>query len=394
MGYQDVSEVLKTSARTASDEKIRAMLADALARHDDLFGVRDHLIRRRLQSIASSTSGDEQSKKMAEATAAAKAEWDQALARHPRDVGAPLVAATFYRDAGDASGAKAMVDRALAQRDPTPDQLLQAAQVLVSLGEADRAAKIALQAADEGMRLSGPRASAARLLAQIGQTDRAAAEANRALETSRKHAKTSGEAATSIGIGILGVELDLRAEAAIRSLPPEQLAAHAKELGVPIDQDHERLAGAVIIAERARRGLDGLSLLRQGTSAFAGSGWELASVGTQLRQMGSSTRRADLLNEAVVQLERARDVEPQAPSIRHDLAVAYYTAGKNEEAVRELREAAKMAPSNAFLAQRLGELLDQLGKVQEAAHWFGEAKLRGEKPEPAAATPGFPPKAP
>ncbi len=383
MNYQGIPEVETAKVRAASDQRIQAMLTEALKKHDDLFGVRDHLIRRRLAAAATPGPGEDAVKKLADARAAAATEWNDALARHIRSTGGPLVAAGFFRDIGDAAKARSLVDGALAQREVTPDQLLQAAGLLASLGDTERAASVATRAANAGMRLSGPRAGAARLLSQMGRLDEAAVQATKAIEQAkgRPHGGVrGGEAATLIGAGLLGIELDLRAEAAVRAMSPEQLAARAKELGVDPAQAPESLASAVFVAERARRKLDGLSIVRDGAKVYAGSGWELEPIGMQLLQLASAGRRADLLTEAVSILEQARTAEPKSPSLRHDLAIALYTAGRTDEAIKELRAAAELAPANAYLAQRLAELLDQSGKVQEAAFWFSEARRRGEAP--------------
>ncbi len=391
MHYQGIPEFETAKLRAATDERIRAMLAEALAKHDDLFGVRDHLIRRRLQEAGTPAPGVDTARRVAEAEAGAAAEWTQTLARHPRSIGGPLVAAGFFRDIGDAAKARSLVDRALAQHDVAPDQMLTAAGVLASIGDIDRAARLAAQAADAGKRLAGPRAGAARLLAQMGRLDDAAAQAAKAVELARKRPRSGEDAATLIGAGLLGIDLDLRAEAAVRAMSPEQLAARAKEMGIDAEHAPGTVADAIVAAERARRNFDGLALVHEASGVYAGSGWELQPIGMQLLQMGSAARRADLMTEAVSILERARTAEPKSPSLRHDLAIAYYTAGRNEEAIKELRAGAELAPASAYLAQRLAELLDQSGKVQEAAFWFGEAKRRGEAPAPASGPSASPP---
>jgi tetratricopeptide (TPR) repeat protein/Fe-S-cluster-containing hydrogenase component 2 len=392
MQYQGFPESETNKVQAGTNARIQEMFAGALKEHDDLFGVRYAMTQRRLQDATTPAVVDQSgqivqpattdAKKLAATKEAGIAEWNGVLDRHPRGAAAPLMAAMFFRDIGDKDRVKTLIDRALAARDAGAEQLLQAAEVLASVNEPERAAATALRAADAGMRLSGPRASAARVLADLGKFDDAAEQAGKAVEVARKKSKVGGESATLVGAGLLALRLDQSTISGIGQLSAEQLAARAKELGVNAEQPVDSMRIAVLGAERAKRKLDGMALIQESSKAFTDSAWELDPVGMQLLRMGTEWRRSDLVQEAVGLVERARDAEPEASAIRHDLAVAYYTAGRSDDAVKEMRKAAELAPTNAYLARRHADLLDSLGKVQEAAFWYAEAKRRGEAPEP------------
>jgi polyferredoxin/tetratricopeptide (TPR) repeat protein len=395
MGYQGMPEQETSKVRAASEERIEAMLADALARHDDLFGVRDHILRRMIESAGKPEPGDAANAaegRVRAAFAAANAEWDAAIGRHPRSARARIIAAALAKDHAQGAGARgradeaqkdvararSLVESALAQPGITPDEYLMAAGVMQGLGESQRAAEIALKGADAAQRVSGPRLAAARLLAQMGMADRAVQETWRAVEQARARPRAQGEAGTIVGAGILLITMDLSIEAELAKLPAERLAARAKELNVPIEGvGPKEIAAAILKRERERLRLDGLPLVKEG-AALLGSEWDLGPVGLQLAQMGMQSHRAELSAEGVKLLERARDANPQSAPLHHDLAVACYMAKRPEDAMREIRKAAELAPNSAYLAERASKLYEEAGKIAESQYWGSEAHRRGE----------------
>jgi polyferredoxin/tetratricopeptide (TPR) repeat protein len=392
MGYQGLPEQETSKVQAASQERIEAMLADALARHDDLFSVRDHILRRRIDAARQAIQSDAQpaaaNPHVKELIAAALAEWDAVISRHPRSARARLIAAGFTRDFGDTAKARWLVDSALQQRSITPDEYLLAADVLRTLGERDRAAEVALKGADAAMRVSGPRLAAARLMAQMGMADRAVAQAWRAVEQARSRPSAQGEAGTIVGAGMFLITMELSIEADLRGLTVEQLEARAKALDLPAQGRPPReIAAAIVKHERERMRLDGMPLIEEGRALVGESEWDLASVGVQLAQMGSNFGRVELVDEAIKLLERARDANPGSAPIRSDLARAYLSESRVEEGLGEIRRATELAPSNVAVAELAGKIFEAAGDMAGAQGWQAEARRRAGVSGPIAPPP-------
>lgn len=322
------------TSRGATPDEIRGMFQRALLKHDDLWGVRDRLLRERLEKDGEKAKAD------------VLAELKAALDRHPRSVEGPLIVAGLYRDLGDAPGALALVDRALKQHDPSPDELLRSAGVLSSLNQPERALDLIQQAQKKAKKDSGPRMMAAQMLARMGRKDDALAAADAAVERSDDRGVYSGKAGAFISAGVLKINLD----------KPD----------------------------------DGLALVRRGVKLVEDQPWELAPVGMGLVDTGMRTRNVGLIQEGVKVLTMARDAEPAAPTIHHDLAQVYYALERPAEALESMKKAAELGTSSALLAERYAVLLREQRRFDEAEKWFKEARRRSGQPESKPAPPSGP----
>lgn len=94
--------------------------------------------------------------------------------------------------------------------------------------------------------------------------------------------------------------------------------------------------------------------------------------------------RAGDLDAAVTQLEEVRARDAQAIAPRLALAKLYLQGRKMREADSILRELEKPALSNAGVANAMGEVYRDVGRVDEALRWFREAARQdSDDPEPA-----------
>jgi Flp pilus assembly protein TadD len=86
------------------------------------------------------------------------------------------------------------------------------------------------------------------------------------------------------------------------------------------------------------------------------------------------------LFEGLAMLERARSFEPRSAVLLHDLAAAEYVAGRNDDALRDMKAAMDLAPNNPELVQRYAGLLKELGRQADAAPFEAKAvELRAER---------------
>jgi Flp pilus assembly protein TadD len=85
----------------------------------------------------------------------------------------------------------------------------------------------------------------------------------------------------------------------------------------------------------------------------------------QAFQEGSRLLSESNMHAAVVALERARDLEPDTPSVRETLARAYFRAGRFSAATEEFERSVELDPVNDYAHFGLGLCLlragDQLG---------------------------------
>jgi len=104
--------------------------------------------------------------------------------------------------------------------------------------------------------------------------------------------------------------------------------------------------------------------------AHPGDGLDDTADATAYRAFQSFQEGSRLLAEsnvhaAVVALERARDLEPDAPSVREALARAYFRSGRFTAAAREFERSVELDPVNDYAHFGLGLCLlragDQLG---------------------------------
>ncbi|MBS1716016.1 MAG: tetratricopeptide repeat protein [Armatimonadetes bacterium] len=91
------------------------------------------------------------------------------------------------------------------------------------------------------------------------------------------------------------------------------------------------------------------------------SGELMVSMAGLYRQMGR-------MNDAIVKLKEAVDLDPQDAYAHHKLAEALRKAGHRKEAVDAAQVAVACAPDQAFYHYWLGELLLECRQFEEAAH--------------------------
>jgi polyferredoxin/tetratricopeptide (TPR) repeat protein len=307
------------AARGAKSADIEAMYERAVTKHDDLFVIHDRLARRDAGNAATKPRAVER--------------WEGVLARHPHSAVAPLTAAAFFRDVGDAPRALSLVDRALESHTITPGQRVQAAGLLASLGQPDRAAALAAEAATLAKKDSGPRMAGALLLAQIGRPDDALRAADEAVRLSRERGRYAGQASALLNAGLLNIELGRRDA--------------------------------------------GLALVRDAAAAVEGSPWDLARMGATLVSTGERHNDRGLIEEGAKLLEKARDLAPSAPTLRRDLAMAYGRLGRDADAEAQLRAAAEtLAPANPDTARLYAMFLQAHGRGAESQAWLAKAEER------------------
>jgi Flp pilus assembly protein TadD len=87
--------------------------------------------------------------------------------------------------------------------------------------------------------------------------------------------------------------------------------------------------------------------------------YELFRRGTRLLEDGDT-------HAAVVPLSRARDLEPDAPSIREALGRALFASRRFTEAAAEFQAVVDHAPTNDYALFCLGRSLQSLGRHAEA----------------------------
>jgi len=250
-------------------------------------------------------------------------------------VNGPLIAAGFYGDVlGDKPGALALIDRALAQHDPDPDKLLQAAAILFSLGEKQRAIEVADKAAAAGLRLPGPRTAAAQLFSQFGLPEQAQDHTEKAISLASKRPPGSGQAGTLSAAGM-----------------------------------------TYLVLGQTDKGLE---LIGRAVELVSWSAWDLDQMGRDVVGFGTQKKSESALKAGVSILERARNLRPESPSIRYDLAIAYFLIGRTDDQLKEMRAAVEIAPTSAMLAGAYADMLDQAGKTEEARPWHAAARDRAK----------------
>jgi len=98
---------------------------------------------------------------------------------------------------------------------------------------------------------------------------------------------------------------------------------------------------------------------------------------------GAYLAREGLMEEALGELEAARDLAPEDGLVRFELATALYLAGQRTEAVREMEFAAEFRPEDGWIGALLGMTQWEVGREEEGAeqlHRVGE-ELRPEDGE-------------
>lgn len=101
-----------------------------------------------------------------------------------------------------------------------------------------------------------------------------------------------------------------------------------------------------------------------------------------LFQRGSALLENGHAHQAVVPLERARDLEPHKGSIREALGRAYYRSGRFESARAEFDRAVAIDPANDYAHFGLALCCERTGDLPEArAHAKLALAMRPDDPE-------------
>ena len=123
----------------------------------------------------------------------------------------------------------------------------------------------------------------------------------------------------------------------------------------------------------------GYLLWSQGQFAEASSEFqaELANVPDHVQALvylADSKIKTNELDAALPLLRKALQIKPDIDMAHLDLGIIYSDAGRQAEALRELKLAAKINPSNVNVHWRLAQLYRGMGKKEEAAAEFEKTK--------------------
>lgn len=90
---------------------------------------------------------------------------------------------------------------------------------------------------------------------------------------------------------------------------------------------------------------------------------------------GAYLAREGLFEGAVRELEAARDLASDEPSVRGELAIAYLLSGRSEDGIGELEEALSLDSQDAWLRGLYGMALLEAGRTEEAAEALHRAAV-------------------
>lgn len=329
-------------------DAIRGMLRDALAGRPELDQVRASLNAENLAQASGS-----------ERTDAVLATWNDRLNERHLSAGTYLAAAGNHFQARRIDRGNELLGLAVtaAVKRHDADALLQAARMQLAQGEAVEAERLVGMALDIRTNRGHRAAAAAGIFMQMGDRERAAELSRLAIDKAEALGPHSGQA----GVFVTAANL---------------------------------LAAKGDIAEAAR-------MFKRAADAVGYSAWDVASIGLAMAQTAQSVGGAPaaqgdserarairaLLDGAVAALESACAIEPDASTLRHDLAQVYLAAGRVEDSVKSLEQAANTGASNPELAGRMAQLLGSLGRADEANRWVDEARRRAAQIEGASRQP-------
>jgi len=86
---------------------------------------------------------------------------------------------------------------------------------------------------------------------------------------------------------------------------------------------------------------------------------------TGLLQVGLYQMSRQELEPALDSMQRAIQWDPNSPPLRHEYAVMLSMAGRNQEAVRQLEEACRLAPGEAEYCYKLGLAWNEVNRLEE-----------------------------
>ncbi len=98
-----------------------------------------------------------------------------------------------------------------------------------------------------------------------------------------------------------------------------------------------------------------------------------AALGEALWRKSRASGDPKLAAKALEHGELAVKLDPTLPTVRTSLAAIYTTSGREDDAVRELKEVLKMAPGSAEASRELARVYTNQGKLSEAEAAYREA---------------------
>jgi eukaryotic-like serine/threonine-protein kinase len=152
-----------------------------------------------------------------------------------------------------------------------------------------------------------------------------------------------------------------RAVEGSETTPPQAAAAYLKGRGLLARYD---VAGNLDQAiDQLQRAVD---LDPQYTLAHA-------ALGEACWRKSRATGDAQLAARAIAHGERAVALDPALPTVHTSLAAIYTTTGREQDAIRELKEALRIAPTSAEAKRELARVYVALGRYAEAETAYKEA---------------------
>ncbi|MBN8734163.1 MAG: tetratricopeptide repeat protein, partial [Acidobacteria bacterium] len=98
-----------------------------------------------------------------------------------------------------------------------------------------------------------------------------------------------------------------------------------------------------------------------------------AALGEACWRKSRATGDASLAARAIQHGERAVALDPSLPTVHTSLAAIYTTSGREQDAIRELKEALRIAPASAEAKRELARVYVALGRFPEAETAYQEA---------------------
>jgi polyferredoxin/tetratricopeptide (TPR) repeat protein len=340
---------------SAAEHTLRALITRATPSDELVFQTTD-IVRAR----AASTPG------APDPTQSIDALYREALDRHPHlDQVRAQLAAKLVRD-GKPDQAFDEWSAPLSEKVVRASALFGAAGTRALANQPDNAVELVERAAADHPHDPATLLDAARFLAALNKPERAKALADQALSIPTNRGLTKAAAAGFlVNFGDLARARDLADQAVTAA---DRLGPHAARSGTL-----QSAAGVFFQTDNPARGLD---ILRKAIDAIGNSPWDLDLLGVSIVSQAMQPPAPELLQLGVRAVERARDLEPDSPTIRHDLAQVYYAAGQLDKSLVEMKLAAEKGAQNPLLAEKCAELLNELGKHDEARAWAEKAAQR------------------
>lgn len=120
----------------------------------------------------------------------------------------------------------------------------------------------------------------------------------------------------------------------------------------------------------------GLQLMNEAAGDLDHDAWQSMGVLGALAQLALTSQDPTSIEAIITKIESIVAKHPGEPVFRHDLAGYLYAIERGAEAADEIIAAAELGEHNALLADRAGQLLQGLGRSEEAQVWFDRAEVR------------------